>query len=59
VLESLKVPATFFIVARDMAGIDQSRRMTDCQMRELQSRGMEIGGHSRTHPNLAMLGKEK
>jgi len=59
VLESLKIPATFFIVAGEMAGIDRSRRMTDGQLRELQSRGIEIGGHSRTHHNLAMLGEEK
>lgn len=59
VLESFKIPATFFIVSGEMAGIAQSRRMTDAQLRSMQSRGMDIGGHSRTHPNLAMLGEEK
>jgi peptidoglycan/xylan/chitin deacetylase (PgdA/CDA1 family) len=59
VLEQLGIPSTFFIVAGDMPGIDRGRRMSDNQLREMESRGMTIGGHSMTHPNLAMLGEEK
>jgi peptidoglycan/xylan/chitin deacetylase (PgdA/CDA1 family) len=55
ILDQLKIPATFFVVAGEMQGIDRARRMSDSQLRELETRGMEIGGHSMTHPNLAML----
>lgn len=55
VLQRLGIPATFFIVAGDMPGIDRGRRMSDGQLREMESRGMTIGGHSMTHPNLALL----
>jgi peptidoglycan/xylan/chitin deacetylase (PgdA/CDA1 family) len=55
ILNRLKIPATFFVVAGEMQGIDRARRMTDGQLRELESQDMSVGGHSMTHPNLAML----
>jgi peptidoglycan/xylan/chitin deacetylase (PgdA/CDA1 family) len=55
VLRRLGIPATFFIVSGEMAGVPWSLRMNPEMLRELANGGMEIGGHSRTHPNLAKL----
>lgn len=59
VLLSNSVPATFFVVSGDMPGVDQSRRMSADQLKLLNQRGMTIGAHSRTHPNLATLSPEQ
>ena len=55
VLARLGVPATFFVVSGPMDGVAAERRMTTRMLRELVAAGMEVGAHTRTHPNLAML----
>lgn len=55
ILQKLGIPATFFIVSGEMAGVSPSLRMTPAMLRDLVDAGMEIGGHSRSHPNLAAL----
>jgi peptidoglycan/xylan/chitin deacetylase (PgdA/CDA1 family) len=55
ILRRLGIPATFFIVSGEMAGVPSSMRMEPVMLRELADGGMEIGGHSRSHPNLAAL----
>ena len=55
VLTRLGIPATFFVVSGKMDGVAAERRMTPGMLRELMAAGMEIGGHTRTHPNLASL----
>ena len=55
VLAELGIPATFFVVSGPMAGVAAERRMTPDMLRELVAAGMEIGAHTRTHPNLATL----
>jgi peptidoglycan/xylan/chitin deacetylase (PgdA/CDA1 family) len=55
VLVAAGIPATFFVVSGPIDGADAARRMTTTMLRELVAAGMEIGGHTRTHPNLAAL----
>jgi peptidoglycan/xylan/chitin deacetylase (PgdA/CDA1 family) len=55
VLRRLGIPATFFIVSGEMTGVPWSLRMDSAMLREMIEGGMEIGGHSRSHPNLAAL----
>ena len=55
VLARMGIPATFFVVSGSMAGVASERRMTPAMLRELVAAGMEIGAHTRTHPNLATL----
>jgi peptidoglycan/xylan/chitin deacetylase (PgdA/CDA1 family) len=57
ILRRLEVPATFFVVSRLMKGVDQASRMTSKMLTDLVSAGMEIGGHTRTHPDLASLSR--
>jgi peptidoglycan/xylan/chitin deacetylase (PgdA/CDA1 family) len=58
VLSRLGIPATFFVVSGPMAGVASERRMTPAMLRELVAAGMEIGAHTRTHPDLASLPEE-
>jgi peptidoglycan/xylan/chitin deacetylase (PgdA/CDA1 family) len=59
ILQSLGLTATFFIVSGDMMGIDPSKRMSFHDLQDLAKAGMDIGGHSVTHPNLAKLSLEQ
>lgn len=64
VLEDLKIPATIFIVAGKLGGMDdwmpkgtpQRPLMTAEQVRELPSWGVAVGSHSLTHARLPELG---
>lgn len=65
VLERLKIPATIFIVAgecggtnrwdADKAGIPELPLMEWDELRDICGRGVTIGAHTMTHPNLTKL----
>ena len=63
VLESLKIPATMFVVAGKLGGTDdwmpadnpRMPLMAAEQVRELPRRGISVGSHSLTHPRLPEL----
>ena len=55
ILKAQAIPATFFIVSGEMVGVATDRRMMPDQLCRLNSEGMTIGAHTRTHPNLALL----
>lgn len=55
ILQRLGIPATFFVVSREMPSIAWDRRMTPDQIQRLTASGMTIGAHTRSHPNLATL----
>lgn len=59
ILQSLGLTATFYIVSGDMRGIAPSKRMNSHDLQDLARAGMDIGGHSVTHPNLAKLSLEQ
>ena len=60
VLKRLAIPATFFMTtAHRQDGIEESKRMSVAQLKELLQSGMAIGGHSRSHPNLTKLGTKQ
>lgn len=59
ILQSLGLTATFYIVTGEMRGIDAAKRMSVRDLQDLAKAGMEIGGHSVTHPNLATLSLER
>lgn len=59
ILLSLGLKATFYIVTGEMQGVDAAKRMSASDLQELANAGMEIGGHSVTHPNLATLSLER
>lgn len=56
ILTELGVPGTIFVVAGAMAGVPAERRMTVSQLRQLSGAQVEVGAHTRTHPNLPTLG---
>ncbi len=56
ILTELSVPGTIFVVAGAMAGVPAERRMTVSQLRQLSGANVEVGAHTRTHPNLPTLG---
>lgn len=55
ILDRLRIPATFFVVSGAMAGVGDERRMSAGVLREMVAAGMDIGAHTRSHPNLAAL----
>lgn len=59
VLESQSIPATIFVVSGEIAGVAVDRRMNSEQLLNLHRHGIEIGSHTRTHPNLGMLSREQ
>lgn len=60
VLQSLEAPATFFVTTGHLEGTPPDpRRMTISQLRELESAGMTIGGHTRTHQPLTHIDGEQ
>jgi peptidoglycan/xylan/chitin deacetylase (PgdA/CDA1 family) len=60
VLKRLSIPATFFVTtAHIRGGIGNSGKMGLAQLRELVRSGMNIGGHSRSHPDLRKLPAEE
>lgn len=59
ILQSLGLTATFYVVTGEMQGVDAAKRMSVRALQDLANAGMEIGGHSVTHPNLATLSLER
>lgn len=59
ILQSLGLTATFYIVTGEMQGVGAAKRMSVRDLQDLAKAGMEIGGHSVTHPNLATLPLER
>jgi peptidoglycan/xylan/chitin deacetylase (PgdA/CDA1 family) len=59
VLTELGVPATFFVVSGPLGTVPDERRMTPGMLRDLLGAGMEIGAHSRTHPDLPTLSEAR
>ncbi len=56
ILTELQIPATIFVVSGTMAGVPSERRMSVAQLRQLHALKIEVGAHTRTHPNLPTLG---
>jgi peptidoglycan/xylan/chitin deacetylase (PgdA/CDA1 family) len=58
-LEQEAAPATAFVVSQLLgqphAAASWTRMLTAEETRELHARGVEIGGHTRSHPDLTML----
>jgi peptidoglycan/xylan/chitin deacetylase (PgdA/CDA1 family) len=58
-LETEAAPATAFLVSQLLGkpnwAASWTRMLTPEEARELHARGVEIGGHTRTHPDLTML----
>ena len=53
VLKKLSIPATFFVTTgHTKNAAHECKQMGVAQLKELVRSGMEIGGHSRTHPDL-------
>ncbi len=60
VLKHLNVPASFFVTTAHLRqGAAAERKMSARQLRELLDEGMEIGSHSRNHPNLRKLSERE
>ena len=59
ILQSLGLMATFYVVTGEMQGVDAAKRMSVRDLQDLANAGMDIGGHSVTHPNLATLSLER
>ncbi len=58
ILQRLGLPATFFVTTGHIQkGVGDPRRMSAAQLCQLTHAGMTIGGHTRSHPNLATLSK--
>lgn len=55
ILRELQIPAVIFVVSGDLPDIASERRMTRDQLGQLAAFGIEVGAHTRTHPNLTML----
>lgn len=55
VLTELKIPATIFVVSGEMCGVSPLRRMSERQLQQLADVEIEVGAHTRTHPNLPTL----
>ena len=63
VLESLRCPASVYIVTRRLGGTNtwdalempESRLLTEAEVKELDARGVRFGVHSATHPRLSRL----
>ena len=52
---SFGIAASIFVVSGEMATVSPQRRMTKAQLSELADSGISIGGHGRSHSNLASL----
>lgn len=66
ILEEVRIPATFFIVAGRVGGIldhdsepETSALMTWDEVRQLESLGFAIGAHTLSHPRLSRLNEEE
>jgi peptidoglycan/xylan/chitin deacetylase (PgdA/CDA1 family) len=69
ILARFSFPATFFVATSFMGTSSCTDRYTGCcatdgamswsQVGELASRGHVVGGHTRTHPELKLLGSER
>jgi peptidoglycan/xylan/chitin deacetylase (PgdA/CDA1 family) len=59
ILRELKIPAVIFVVSRDLPGVCAERRMTAEQLRGLAAAEIEVGAHTRSHPNLTALSAEQ
>lgn len=54
-LDNLGLKATFYIVTRQLSDQGFSGFVSQAQVRDLYTRGYEIGAHTRTHPHLPTL----
>lgn len=59
ILRELKIPAVIFVVSGDLPGVCAERRMTAEQLRGLAAAEIEVGAHTRSHPNLTALSAEQ
>jgi len=60
ILRDLGITATFFVTTEHLhRGMDDPRKMTRDQLRELVDAGMTIGGHTRSHVTLTRLNKDE
>lgn len=55
ILRELQIPAVIFVVSGELPGVPVERRMTADQLRELEALGVEVGAHTRSHPNLTTI----
>lgn len=55
ILAEMSVPATIFVVSREMTGVSMQRRMSPLQLRQLSQWSVTVGAHSRSHPRLTGL----
>ncbi len=56
ILEKYHFTATFFVVTNLVLERDGGGLLSWPQVKDLDKRGMTIGSHSKTHPNLTLLG---
>jgi len=59
ILRELQIPATIFVVSGAMCGVPDERRMTADQLSNLAASQIEVGAHTRTHPNLTTLSAQQ
>ena len=60
VLQKLSISATFFVAtAHIRGGSEGAKKIGLAQLKELVRSGMDVGGHSRSHPDLRKLPAEK
>lgn len=59
ILQELDVEATIFVVSGEMCGVPWKRRMSTAQLRSLHQTGVEVGAHTRSHPNLTQLNEQQ
>lgn len=59
ILRELQIPAVIFVVSGNLRGVSVERRMTADELSRLAATGIEVGAHTRTHPNLTTLSEEE
>lgn len=59
ILRDLQIPAVIFVVSGQLTGVAADRRMTSEQLQGLAAANIEVGAHTRTHPNLTTLPPEQ
>ena len=59
ILRELQIPAVLFVVSGDLPEVSAERRMNEDQLRCLAEAEIEVGAHTRSHPNLTTLCAEQ